>query len=342
MGISCQINLFKPPNSVFHPGDIVSGIIKYVLPEQMEFDKIVTSLKGSGSLEIRAAAQNVYRSDENVQCTNETYVDIDNVITKGKTKVPAGSYDVNFNFTLPQILPSSFFFQNSVKHYRINCLVKYYVRIKFQRPGWFNFSKRFRKEVYVVSGITPKLLMQPIIYGKSKKLLRFFSRKNANINMKATIQNSVIPISGQIHIDYEIKNDSNVPITCIEIKLIEIYTFKVQGHAKVKVCEDVPNTGAKIGRISCGILKPLVVDISVPIDKATLQNSNLIKRDYVVRTKATLPMPHRNIVLDIPVEIGPINNFISKNVPNELNVTPTAPSTYWETMIDSVNAFCKE
>ncbi|CAB3238742.1 unnamed protein product [Arctia plantaginis] len=316
MGISCQINLFKPPNSVYQPGDVVSGIIKYVLPEQMEFDKIVTSLKGTGLLEVRVSAQNIHTGDENVQSSNETYVDIDHVVTNGKTKVPAGSYDVNFNFTLPQILPSSFLYQNSVKQYRIYCRVKYYVRIKFERPGWFTFSKHFRKEIYVVSGITPKLLMHPIIYGKSKKLLRFFSRKNAFINMKATIQNSIIPIGGQVHIDYEIKNDSNVPISCIETKLVEIYTFKVQGHSKVKACEDVPNTGAKIGRIDCGILKPLAIDMNVPIDRATLQNSKVIKRDYVVRTKVTLPMPHRNIVLDIPVEIGPINNFMPRNIPN--------------------------
>ncbi|CAB3260427.1 unnamed protein product [Arctia plantaginis] len=205
MGISCQINLFKPPNSVYQPGDVVSGIIKYVLPEQMEFDKIVTSLKGSGLLEVRVSAQNIHTGDENVQSSNETYVDIDHVVTNGKTKVPA-----------------------------------------------------------------------------------------------------------------------------------------VQGHSKVKACEDVPNTGAKIGRIDCGILKPLAIDMNVPIDRATLQNSKVIKRDYVVRTKVTLPMPHRNIVLDIPIEIGPINNFMPRNIPNELNVTPTAPPAYWETMVDTVNVFSRE
>lgn len=329
----CQINLFKPSNTSFTPGETIAGVIKYAVHETMEFERITTSLKGSGQLRVRAD----HGKRDKTYTANETYVDMDNVVTATNIQVPIGCYEIKFNFKIPENLPSSLEYIKTIPRYKIKCRINYYIRIKFERPGWFSFAKHFRKEIDIVSGITPQLLMEPVIYGESKKLMRLFSRKNAIVGIKATILNSVIPTGSKIHVNYEIKNDTNVVIGCVETKLIEVYSFKAQGHAELNHHEVVPNTTVRLGSIDGGVTRTWPLGLDPPIDRLSLQNSKIVARNYLVRITAELPMPHRNVVLDIPVQIGTLPVI---NLPEHTVELPTAPPityedpppSYWEAM----------
>ncbi|KAJ8730542.1 hypothetical protein PYW08_001955 [Mythimna loreyi] len=321
MGIYCQINLNKPPDGAFYSGEVVSGMIKYALDEPMEIEKITVSLKGIGHLRLteRTNQKNRRRSYGN----SEIYVDADEVIQEGKYKVLPGSYEVKFNFRLPDNLPPTFEFCKHIPRYGVNCKIKYYVRIKIDRPGWFAFAKHYRKEITVASTITPKLSTEPVMYGERSKLLQLFSSKSSTVIMKANILNSVITNGGKIEVQSEIQNDTNINIKAVEIKLVEMHTFKATGHTDVKAYEDVPNCDSKTGSIQSGATQDMPIDIIVPSDKVSLDNSKIVSRDYLVRITAILPMPHRNVVLDIPVQIG-------DNVQREEICDP--PPSYWEAM----------
>ncbi|XP_075974076.1 uncharacterized protein LOC142975230 [Anticarsia gemmatalis] len=336
MGICCQINLLKPPNIAFAPGEVVSGVIKYAVHDSMEFEKITTSLKGSGQLSIRVKSSQ--RNRDTTYTAKESYVDIDHIVRDEKFQVPVGCYEIKFNFQIPENVPSSLSYTKNFNQYTVRCRIKYYIRIKFERPGWFAFTKHFRKEINVESGITPNLLMEPVIYGEWKNLMRLFSRKNAIVSIKASIMNSVIPAGGTVFVNYEIKNDSNVVIKSIETKLVEMFTFKANGHKEVKAYEDVHDTDSKTGSINCDMIEHMPLELTVPMGRFSLQNSKLVARDYLVRIIAELPMPHRNVVLDIPIQVGrfPQGAVLgTENVGEPIACAMTyddPPPSYWEVM----------
>lgn len=321
MGIFCQINLNKPPDGAFYGGEVVSGMIKYALDEPMEIEKITVSLKGMGNLRITERTNQKDR--RHTYYSSEVYVDNDEVIEEGKHKVSPGSYELKFNFRLPQNIPPTFEYYKHIPSYGVKCMIKYYVRIKFDRPGWFTFAKHFRKEITVASTITPKLSMVPVIFGERSNLLQLFSTKTSTVIMKANIFNSVITKGGKIEIQSEIQNDTHVNIKSVQIKLVAIYTFKSTGHTDVKAYEDIPDCDSKTGPIKNGEVQIMPLDIVVPSDIVSLENSKIVARDYIVRITAELPIPHRNVVLEVPVQIG-------DNVQRDEIFDP--PPTYWEAM----------
>uniref|UniRef100_A0A2A4JQG5 Arrestin C-terminal-like domain-containing protein n=1 Tax=Heliothis virescens TaxID=7102 RepID=A0A2A4JQG5_HELVI len=321
MGIFCQINLFKPPDGAFYSGQAVSGMIKYGLDEPMEIEKITVSLKGVGHL--RLTERTNKKNRRHTYGSSEVYVDTDEVMQEGKIKIPPGSYELLFNFRLPQNVPPSIEYNKHIPRYAVNCQIKYYVRIKFARPGWFTFAKHFRKEITVASTIKPRLSMEPVIYGERSTLIQLFTSKPSTVIMKANVLNSVIPNGGKITIESEVQNDTNINIKTVEIKMMETYTFKAIGHPDVKVYEDIPSCECKTASIKAGATQNMPVDIVVPSDRVSLDNSKFVSRDYIVRITSVLPIPHRNVVLDIPVQIG---DKVQRQEVFDL------PPTYWEAM----------
>ncbi|CAB3244680.1 unnamed protein product [Arctia plantaginis] len=335
MGIFCEMNLFKPSDGAYHPGQVVSGKIKYAVDEPMEFDKITTSLKGNGYVIIRVRHGNNRRN--RTYRSNEVYVDRDIIIQDTKVEVPVGCYEIDFSFTLPMELPSSLNIRTFYGRYNITCRIIYYIRIKFERPGFFAFNKHFKKEITVISGGVPKLSREPVIYGDTKKVMSICSCKTSNINIKATILNSVIPLGGKIILNYEVENKSNVLVKSVETKLVEIHTFKAAGYSNVKIEKDIPDTDCKTSAVNCGDTQRMPVEINVLSDIHSLANATIVLRDYFVRIVVQLPIPHINAVLDVPVQIGAIDSestagaafqpISDDNVPS---IDP--PPSYWEAM----------
>ncbi|XP_013185253.2 uncharacterized protein LOC106130867 [Amyelois transitella] len=306
MGIHCQINLFKPPDGAFSTGSTVSGVIKYGVDEVTVFDKIVVSLKGQGVLIVHDEHRRRDKRHETFRHT-ETYVDIDNITNnEKKSSHEIGMYETRFDFKLPDNIPSSLHYYGRNTRYRIKCNIIYYIRIKFERPGFLQFAKRFKKELTVVSAIKPTLLTEPVIYGEQKKLFQLFSKRNNVVKIKATIRNSVISPGGQIDLEYEVSNDTNLTINGVETKLVEIYTFKTYGGREIKMINDIDSTDSKTGSIKSDEKQNFDLLMNVPSDKTSLGFSNIVARNYFVRITTELPFPHINAVLEIPVEISDV------------------------------------
>ncbi|XP_053620962.1 uncharacterized protein LOC128681231 [Plodia interpunctella] len=337
MGVYCKINLFKPSDGAYLPGSNVSGIIQYGVDEATVFDKITVSLKGHGLLVIRES-----RSDDKGDDTytnKEVYVDVDNVVENGK-KIPhdIGMYEARFDFKLPENIPPSLNYSNGNVSYKIKCDIIYYVRIKFEMSGFLQFAKRFKKELTVLSKIKPTLATEPIIYGEQKSLFKPFTLKKNVVNLKANIKNSVIPIGGNIDVEYEVTNDTSIIIKGVEIKLVENHTFK--GGKTVNMYKDVDSTDTKTGSIKSDERENYDNVINVPSDVTSLGFSAIVSRNYLVRITVELPFPHTNLVLDIPVEIGDLVDEIEvgkEAIQDEVVVDDALdydnpPPSYWEVM----------
>ncbi|CAH0702210.1 unnamed protein product [Spodoptera exigua] len=324
MSVICSINLNKPPEAIYLPGETISGIIKYTLREPMETEKIIISLKGMGYLKL------IYRSNTNnntrnkIYVTDEVYVDNDAIIHEGNWTVPPGDYEARFSFQLPQNIPPSLTY--SVRRpYTVYSYIKYYVRIKFQRSGLFSSSKHFRKKIIVASSVTPRLPMEPYVYTKSHNLFNLFSSKTRTVHLKGNILTSVIPNGGKIQIQCDIHNDTNLDLDRVEINLTQVYKFKILNYREIPFYDDVPPCYNKTQVIERGAKHKVLFEFNVPFGCVSLENSNLLSREYIVTIMAKLPMPHRNVKLLIPVQIG--DNMVIHH--QEIG---EAPQTYWEAM----------
>ncbi|XP_059055531.1 uncharacterized protein LOC131849469 [Achroia grisella] len=331
MGIHCEINLHKRSDGVFVPGSVVSGTIKYGIDAETEFERITVSLKGHGFVIIRdQQAKNRGRAVDTYR-KSEDYVDIDNVVYTNEDKdaaLPIGMYETQFSFRLPEEIPSSLKYCNRTARYSVRCKIEYYVRIKFERQGMFNFNKRFKKEITVASGIKPRLPTTPVIHGKQKKIFQMFSKSNT-VNIKANIQNSVIPIGGKIEFTYEICNNTKHTIKGVETKLIEIHGFTTGKVREVEITRDIDGTDTKTGSLASGETMNLDGLINVPSERTSLEFSNVVAREYFLQIKAIIPFPHFNAVLKVPVQIGDIIGGDQQSLECD-----EPPPSYWEVMGD--------
>lgn len=329
MGVYCEINLFKPADGAFVPGSTVSGIIKYAVDQETVFNKITMSLKGNGQLRITDKRRKRKTGNMSVYRNSEQYIDIENIVhNNDKAPVAIGAYEIPFCFTLPQNLPPSLDYFKSDVRYRIRCNIKYYISMVFERPGLFKLNKKMKKEITVVSGIKPRLPMEPTMLAEQKKLFKPFSRKPNIVNIKANIENCVIAPGGNVRLNYEIFNHTTLNLKGVETKLVETYTFTTRGHRKVKVSKDVERTDSKSGSISAGASTSSDLTISLPSDIGSLEYSHLVSRDYFVQIIAEIPFPHLNAYLEIPIQVGDRNE-------SSPDAVDDPPPSYWEAMAEA-------
>ncbi|CAK1600514.1 unnamed protein product [Parnassius mnemosyne] len=323
MGIFCEINLFKPCDGVFIAGSTVRGMIRYAVDKEMTCTQITVSLKGKGELRLRRKDND--KSEQQTYWSREEYLDINNVITEtGKnTVIPIGSYETPFNFQLPYNIPPTFHYSNSTFPYDIYSNIRYHVCIKFERPGFWKFNKNFKKDIIVESGISPRLPLEPVIYGEQKKLRQLFSRKNSIVTIKASVAKSVIAPGEKVELEYEVTNDTNVTVKAVEIKIVEEFKFTTKSRTATQNC-DVPQTESKTGSIRPNESLAMRVDIVVPPNRKSLDFSKIVARDYFVLITVELPFPHFNARLQIPIQIG--------NTEESNYLQPPPPPSYWEAM----------
>ncbi|XP_060805525.1 uncharacterized protein LOC132902853 [Amyelois transitella] len=335
MGIYCEINLFKTPeDGVFTPGSKVSGIIKYSLDQVTVFDKITISLNGQGNLVVRER-----NNKNNDTYTNkEVYAHIDNVIDNGKgNEHGIGMYETTFDFIIPDDVPSTLHYHDRNGSYSIKCDIAYYIKIKFERPGFLQFPTKFKKEFIVNSEYKPTLPNEPLIYGEQTKLFQFCASRNNIVNIKAKIKNSVIPIGGNIYLEYEVTNDTDKIVKSVEVKLVEDYVFTTKSGRKFNLSKDVDKTDTKTGTIESDEKENLNTVVNVPSDIKSERFSKIAFRNFIVRLTVGLPFPHFNLVLDIPVEIcddeiGKYQDSDAVGVDREDPPGYDSPPPYWVAM----------
>ncbi|CAD0200054.1 unnamed protein product [Chrysodeixis includens] len=320
MGIFSEITMAKPSDGTFHSGELVSGLIKYAVDEPTSLEKITISLKGIGYIHVVEQVRDKNNSQRSYG-NSEVYMDMDEVIQNKKIVLPVGSYEKAFAFRLPQNIPSTFKFYHRDYNVQIMARIKYYVRIKFDKTGMFSFAKHFRKEIPVLSSITPRLSTEPTILGEQKKLTQPFSCRKSIVYIKANILDSMIPVGGTISFQYEVINDTNVTIKSVISRLMELHKFVIS--RPMLTYEDIEGTDAKTGALKPGESKSFDVQFSVPSYLVSLDHSKIISRQYQVVVTARMPMPHRDVNLVIPIQIG--DAVVREDITEP-------PPSYWEAM----------
>lgn len=328
MGIHCEINLNSPPSGVFFSGSVVTGEIKYAVDEETSFKRITLSLKGIGSQRIKKRSS---RKDKNkVAYDTKRYVNIEQVIldkVNSDGNLNIGSYTAPFKFEIPERIPPSVdIFRKNVNH-TLRYKIEYFISIKFEKTAFFSFTKRFRKDIKVLSDIKPTLSRDTMTFGERKTLFQPFSNTDSIVNLKSTILSSVVRAGDTIQFEYEVANNSHVTIKSVETKLVELTKSKKRRN-HITFYKYLDGTDSKSGSIENGKSQQMITDIKVPQDALTINSCELAERNYAVVIIVDLPMPHINFQLTIPVEIM----LKSDNIPE--STTDDPPPSYWDVMCE--------
>lgn len=285
----------------------MTGTVRYILDDDIVFNKITISLNGQGNL----AIQNMRKKDDadGIITDEESYVSDDIIVLNDERGhvLPIGSYDTQFCFQLPLNIPPSFKYLKTDNNHTIRCRISYYLQIEFEGPEG---NKRFKTEIKVSPGVDPVLYSEPKIYDKQRKLIQLL--RNSFVTLKATINTPVVAPGGKAELTYEVFNDTNVNFKSVESKLIEV-TYLPQGQYDARfsneVITDIITAGVRSGESQ-------TIDVTVPIpdDINSIENSKLIARNYFVKITVYLPLPYRNVSLKVPVQIGDI---IEERIPVE-------------------------
>ncbi|XP_026755275.1 uncharacterized protein LOC113515309 [Galleria mellonella] len=318
MGVLSEINIFPSPDAIHEAGSDIFGFVKYSIDEETVFNEIDISLTGRGTLIVIESVKSGDRQTEHIFRYTEDYIKLNNTIVNNDNVTPVGVYEIPIHFKLATNIPSSLKYNTTIGNYRINCTIAYEVTVTFKRSG-FKFDKTLSKPIQVISGIVPRLPRKPVTYGHQKKILilQFFCRWTGLVNIKADIETSVIEPSGKIKLSYIIFNDTNITIKTVQIKLVELYTFSDKISSKLLKYNDVKDTESKTRTIKSGDTQCMEIDIDLPPEKTTIEFSKLVSRNYFVHIIVVLPIPYRNLVLKIPVQIGNeiVNNNGNENPP---------------------------
>lgn len=190
-------------------------------------------------------------------------------------------------------------------------------------------------------------------------MTKIFTFKDSELNLKAVVQNSIIGIGGKVYFDCEVENFTNVTIKTLKISLQELYIFVKHKEYVTKVIEKVKHTESETCSIKSGEKQKFDFVVDVPNDIVSLEFSSIVARQYVVVICAKLPIPHRNLDLWIPLQIGDVidTHTVSdtnaeletytetKSIVNDDHVvnggpsTSEGPPTYWEAMSEEKDDF---
>ncbi|CAH0755701.1 unnamed protein product [Diatraea saccharalis] len=328
MGIFCKICVVNPPNNVFIPGNFVTGTIDYSFDSNTVVKRIQLSLKGSGYLETSEHRD----GKESTTTTTEKYVDIQTSVLNeyGKEQFVNQHYKTPFNFRLPENIPGSLKYLKEIG-IKLKCVIAYYIKIKFEISGFLKFDKKFEKEIKVVPVLTPKLSMEPVIYGERKQFFQPFKTNKGILHLKACIKCSVLEPGATVEIAYELQNNTNKTIEAIETKLVSIYKFYYSEKSHIKKLVNIQNTDSKTTAVKIGETSESTLEIEIPSDLYCIDDSKLVSREYVVTMTVCVPVPHKNMQLDIPIQVG--KTIIDTKSESEKNITEQeSPPSYWEAM----------
>ncbi|XP_061729725.1 uncharacterized protein LOC133534571 [Cydia pomonella] len=317
MGIHCDINLRKPLYGNFVPGGIVSGVARYTLDEETVYTKISVSLNGKGYLEVhdtrkKDEADGLIKDEEEYLKEGITVLD-----DKNGQVLPIDTYDTQFHFQLPLDIPPTLDFVKSSASHTVRCKIIYYLQLKFESPG---DCKRFSATINVIPGVNPKLSIEPRIYDKQRKLIQLL--RDSFVTLKATINNPVVTPCNKADLLYEIFNDTNVNFKCVESKLVEVISLPREYYNSTFANEIV--TDIKTAGVRSGETQTINVEIPIPKDVHSIENSRLISRDYFVKITVYLPLPYRNVTLKVPLQIAGVSK---ENIMDEDEAL-----TLWEAM----------
>ncbi|CAG9098019.1 unnamed protein product [Plutella xylostella] len=304
MGIMCQVFLNPNPDGFYRPGDRVLGIVKYALDEETTLQDIELTFHGKGTCSWSETSgtgssqtTTTYHGSEVIFKYNRSIL-LGGKLNHGEgstVTLPVGAYEHPFEFRIREGVPPS--------HKDNIGKITYEVRVKFKRPGMFEFNREIYLEITVKSkaSFLPPQEQEPINYAMEKTLL--LSKKN-RINVEAEIQRSCLLASQNAELKLVVKNYSKVTVPCVQAELIEkrIYTSNC-GHSESYI-KYIGECKAQTDSVAAQSGGRFTLTVPTAADMFTIHSSSVISKQYFVKVTLKLPLPYINASMEVPLDIA--------------------------------------
>lgn len=298
MGVQCHILINRPADGVHKAGETVSGSVRYSIDKPFEYKYIIISLDGEGVCMFTSLRPSLTISQ---MCIGEhNFVREVKYLSPGEKHgknniLPVGTYEEDFSFKLPMKIPQPY----KDKF----CKLTYRVAFNFRKSTLFG-HKEFSAPINVSAYVTQEQPEGSTPFELEKTLHRPLSQKTHTINVKGVLSNTLFAPGEDAHLSFKVTNNTDTTIYSIETKLV-CYTIYKGDHGRTK--EDVTiiqESAVETPGVPADNVANLTSIMHVPEHLFSIQNCDVIKKQYKVRVTMILHMPYTNDYTEIPVVIG--------------------------------------
>ncbi|CAG9861417.1 unnamed protein product [Phyllotreta striolata] len=284
-------------------GDTVCGKVVCSFPSDTKVREITCQLVGKEKTRIRQKRQIHFGMNVLFEQSQ---------ILVGEDKIPTGYYEFNFSFTLPTYIPATFSGKTG--------WIYYYVKATVNRPYMIDYEHKVTLTVSSprvdFNHIRENLQLSPVVY-ESEKRLCCCCCASEPITLSLSLEKEAFVLGEVAKIVVKIMNMSETSVQELELSLtkhLEFFnkenselTTEVKDLIAVEKASGVGPHGSRIYRIN--FLIPPTINIT------NLNNSTLIKRQFVLMAKAVLPSFHENFSVCTAIVLGHIPILSSQDSP---------------------------
>ncbi|CAD0200051.1 unnamed protein product [Chrysodeixis includens] len=334
MGVKCQLLLDNQGCCLYRTGGLVTGTVNYCFDKPTEFWSATVSLVGTGYCRWEEGSSKNRRTYIGREQYVEQHLNILQLKKHELVKLEPGSYQFPFEFLLPENIPTS--------HTDPIGNITYSIKVVFKKAGFIKTSEKFSTTIQVYNEPKP-CLPEPLIAGTKKEFT--FSSKNKFVNIKGEISRTFITAGEDILLTVTVQKETDIPITGIQTELVNLMTYTCNNYSKKQRLNHTSVNGTV--REYPGMTEKNETTFRYIIPSFphlfSIQDSNIIAKEYKARVTVKFPFPYINAFLDLPVVINMVNIVkeieIKEGEPSSSAQTSTVdqPPSYWQVMNEDNN-----
>ncbi|XP_047019076.1 uncharacterized protein LOC124629628 [Helicoverpa zea] len=334
MGITSEILLHFPEEGRHLTGKYLNGVVRFQLDKETVFKKISLSLVKRGFCEwydtTNTDSNDSHETDNTLQGHENAVLmklyflnkEVDDNLT-----LSAGSYEYPFEMEIPQNIPPSF--RSEIGK------ITYLLILKFKKPGLLKRTKSFQTEVQILPQVDLSITDAPIAFALDKNLTKMFASHNKEIRIIGDLEKPYLSYYDENKLSLAATNNTDLNFT-IKTELMSKVTYthdhSMGMYGDEKVVKEVIGPIYESPVVPDNSVSNIIKDI-LPVDSQqyTVRHSAIISREYKLKVTIQMPMPHRNVSVNIPVFVGD-RRLTKANNENRNNEAAEEPPTYWHAM----------
>lgn len=312
--------------SLYHPGETVNGQIHLKLNDKIFCDSISVLFYGSARVfwverepqgSVTYSSENVYFNEKHevwsYPLTTKELQNKNQTAHENRAHLPAGKHVLDFSYTLPNELPTSFDAKHSSGYVRyfVKILVTNEEMIRHSRKAFFTVVKP--EDLNFHPALSVESSRQHIKQCKSSSC--FPSNPNRRISMNVRLAKQGYVPGEQIKFSAEIENSSGRSVHAMKAHLVQYVsayanspTFKMQDSFKVIVSVGKKD---KLPKGSTTLWNDTL--LYVPAVVPTFVINDVLEVHYSLRVEAYCDKHGSEVTVDVPLTIGTVPLIGSNN-----------------------------
>lgn len=284
MAGSCEIVFEK---EIYHPGESINGKLNcnFFTPCTVRDIKITFS----------GRAKVAWKTGKHTNTKCEPFFDMESSLLQCETKFEPGTHAYPFTFNLPDNLPSS---MDSASGN-----IQYKAKGKIDKEWSLDDTCKKFFTVYACNYLST-MCSSPVELVEEK--IPSSLSVNGPIRLTVNLPRDSYAPNDMVTFVAKINNDSSTTVKELRFQIVQDFSF----HTDTKSTEDTVS-GSEEFAVVDSVVNPHTeklwnLELRVPADTfiGTLANCEIIKVYWRLKGEVCLPFPHRNMNIEVPLNLG--------------------------------------